>query len=119
MARKLPGGEAEVVERTYYKLYDKQFSSITRSAPQVWPEADEYIDLEFDGETPALDSALITNGQYTPEQLELFWQTPRKSLSAMFVETRTGRIRSKVTIVARDDVTWSALSQKLAEVLAH
>ncbi|MBN2360276.1 MAG: hypothetical protein JXR83_12560 [Deltaproteobacteria bacterium] len=119
LTRPLPGGAVEEVERTYYKLYDRQFSSIARSEQQFWPEADEHIALAFDGKTAALDSSLITSGRYSPEQLELFWRRPRRSISAMFVETRTGRIRSKVTIVAREDVSWSALAQKLAEVLTR
>jgi len=119
LRRELPGGEIEMLEKTYYKLYDKQLSIVSRSAQQLWLEADENIVIDFMEATRPIHRSLLSQGQYSAEQLDLFWQQPRKSISATFVETRTGRIRSIVTVVARDDVSWSVLSLKLAEVLAR
>lgn len=119
LKRKLPGGEVEVLSKTYYKLYDKQFSVVARAAQQVWAEADEHIAIAYDEQTEPIDATLIVGDPCSDEQFEAFWHKPRKSISARFVETRTGRIRSIVTVVARDDVAWSALSLKLAETLTR
>jgi len=117
--RRQPNGEVQVLAKTYYKLYEKQFSVIAKSAQQLWPEADENIAIEYRDETPRLDRTLISNGTFSDEQIDLFWRQPRKSMTATIVDTRTGLFRGRVIVVARDDVAWSALSLKLAEVLTR
>jgi len=97
----------ELGEVKFFKLYDKQFSLISKSCENIWTDADYALFVEFSKPWSYYPDLNLKNNE---NQL--------KSLSAKLVNQKNGEIEAFIHIISQTEVSNFEMIDKLVETLS-